>query len=88
MLSYPVLVTSPPVCGDKTTKLILLDSLLQEIGDACLHPPPWKWIRQPVFQIASNAEKLEKSKEKWQSERAKLHSKQLGHPVRGKEVID
>jgi hypothetical protein len=24
----------------KTTKLILLDSLLQEIGDACLPPPP------------------------------------------------
>jgi hypothetical protein len=26
----------------KTTKLILLDSLLQEAGDACLLPPPWK----------------------------------------------
>jgi hypothetical protein len=25
--------------NSKTTKLILLDSLLQEIGDACLPPP-------------------------------------------------
>jgi hypothetical protein len=50
----------------KTTKLILLDSLLQEreIGDACLPPPPLvKWIRQTVFQIASNAESRQNEQE-------------------------
>jgi hypothetical protein len=36
----------------KTTKLILLDSLLQEIGDACLLPPPLFEVDQAaVFQI-------------------------------------
>jgi hypothetical protein len=53
-VTYDLCTTVPLNRQCKTTKLILLDSLLQEIGDACLPPPPLvKWIRQTVFQIKS-----------------------------------
>jgi hypothetical protein len=35
---------------DKTTKLILLDSLLKEIGDACLPPPPCEVDQADTFR--------------------------------------
>jgi hypothetical protein len=44
----------------KTTKLILLDSLLQEIGDACLPPPPCE-----VNQAAGLSDRHLMHKEKW-----------------------
>jgi hypothetical protein len=49
--------------SSKTTKLILLDSLLQEAGDACLrHPPPLREVGQASwpFQIAFNAKEGDK----------------------------
>jgi hypothetical protein len=49
-LQHPAKKNSNNINWSKTTKLILLDSLLQEIGDACLPTPPCEVDQADTFR--------------------------------------